>query len=1504
MPTDLLTGKTEVAQGPADLMAPVDTFTDNLSQTDTPEKNQDLMAKAEQADMPNDKAFLYEQTKDKSSWGATIDVFGRAISRLPADLASGVLKLSSGINAASVTDKDWRTNTLRKANEKSDAFSQSIYKQYGDTQIAPGVPIKLTDVAALPQSMSFSLISMGVGVATGVPVALIPLPGARVAAFATGATASGKAAYEMATYEIMQTYLETLNDEEALTPETERSAKAYFNAAAQQYGLWEAVPEAVSNLAFASILTKPLTKMVGKTVAGKIVQKIGGLYGEEMITEAVTQYGQARIEEEYGMREPGEGQISPWQALKEVAPQTFLLTTIMGGAGAGAVAVSKKAKESFSKETKGKNIAPAKLQQAIKELDGRVNDVNKAQGKAIQQQALMTKDSMEGKIGWIDYEGDYHSANETKPLDSLAADGSENFIATPKDLEFAKKTLEKNNEGRKLSDREKFAQGWFLGNFQQAINRYIMRSRLEFGGAGNVISSDIGKFAIPGMTAERSADYHETGSAIKDVVEQYLYADPRTAGKPVGFTAGGSGSGKSSILRSTMDVKNDFALVYDTNLNGYRSAKKKVDKALASGRPVYITGVFREFIDSYENGVIPRVATQDRIVPLLNHYETHAGWVEVLKKLREDFGDQITIDTVDNSRGKNEHAHVELDAVSDPRYNLNEGEGVALAHILYAKLEGALESGKITREHFRTAIKGVESLEKRSQQEGKSTPKPILKRPAGRDTAGVQKKPVKRKPKKYPQVIRNAVSRIKAFQERLKEPDIKKRKDVETERKSVSDFLNRSKLLPLYPRRRMVEAINKMQGISTAAGRERFSKLLDSVIEQIELVQKKQDLKEDISARKLQRVDNLRKAAKLPAIKKMTAKQLDEFVKMLEPYQHGDVFLSQRQIETVDNTDLSGIRTRREAQERLAKEAGVPIEELTTIKVSWMDKFRQDVRLRERNPLYKLLIEGSHAAFLKGDLAFREFERKLNDLTNKARKSKKKSFLDVLIPTDELVFNYLSSENKTEIEAEMSKEELELALFLQDEYAKALKYLIEQQTLKTGLDNYITNVRRGFMEGLKQGGLKTAFKEMFDSQKADEQVFNILDQDTGMILPLEKFFQFSMKRTGNINPTKNVAKASSIYFQTFYKKNALDATIPKMMIFVQAMTPMKETERGLEYDRSIQKFVKTWINTKKGRKSVLYMPQGGKLDIAVTTLKTLITIWDLGINIPVQIAATIGEASAGYVTLGKARYAKGIARIATKKGRDFANKYEGFTGKTIWQELWEPAKHIGDKFMTAIMGGFAASSTRMNKISLLGMVTNEEYNSGEVSDKRLAQMKLEIGKMRVISGGKSIWGSTTAGSVGMQYKTWALPIMATVSSDFINLSKKLKEGKAKWNSEEAVRIRREAEILLAALGVFALIGVDDDDRSFLGQLMVKAQREAFTIMGALDPSMWLGTPRMIQWLGNIGLTIKQILTLEKYKSEGREEELKGVTRAARIITPRAISMFIPEETGKKIGQVR
>jgi len=768
-------------------------------------------------------------------------------------------------------------------------------------------------------------------------------------------------------------------------------------------------------------------------------------------------------------------------------------------------------------------------------------------------------------------------------------------------------------------------------------------------------------------------------------------------------------------------------------------------------------------------------------------------------------------------------------------------------------------------------------------------------------------KPVEAKPKvaRKESLITKAVGKIKKLQAKISEVDVKRKVNVEAQRKEVVDLLNRSKLIPTEKRRRMVENINRLKGISTVEGKQKLNALLDDVIKQIETTQKKREVTQFIQEKKFKKVENLRRAIKLPSIKNMSLEQLNEYEKLLGQYQEGDTFLTQRQLETVDNTDLKGMKTLREVKERLSEELGMTNGELGAIEVSSMDRLRQDTALAEQNPFYNLLVEEYHKETIKANIKFIELERQVNKLTVEARKSKQRSLVERAIPTDEIVFDWLSIDKagKAKLEESMTPEEKKLALFMQEKFADALEYLIQNQTLKTGRENYITNIRRGFFEAFKEDGVVAAVKEMFDQQKLDEQVFNILDQQTEEILPLEKFFAFSIKRKGGMKPSKNVAKVAERYFKTLFKKQAIDSVIPKLMIYVDALTPLRETPKGLQFDTSLRKFVKEWLNVKKGRPSKFLIKPSSQADLAVKGLKAFISIWDLGWNIPVGIAATVGEGVATFTGLGSKTVVKGTARLVTKKGRRISRKYEGFVGKSVWDEIIEPSKNLADKTIETFFGLFKSSNTRMTKISLLGEMTKEEYESETISDKRLAELKIKMGRWRAIGGMKSIAESITEVGLLTQYKSWAIPIIRSVSSDFVNLGKKIKKGQA-LGSQELTELTRATAITLTALLLGGVLWEpDDNDRSFPAQLLRKVRREALTILGAIDPTMILGTPRLLAWLQDLAKSLKQLATLEEYVDTSKKGKLKGVESIKRLATPQAIKAVIPKEKKKspKIG---
>lgn len=677
-----------------------------------------------------------------------------------------------------------------------------------------------------------------------------------------------------------------------------------------------------------------------------------------------------------------------------------------------------------------------------------------------------------------------------------------------------------------------------------------------------------------------------------------------------------------------------------------------------------------------------------------------------------------------------------------------------------------------------------------------------------------------------------------------------------------------------------------------------FKKFIDDFrIKAMELAKTRQAKNQVLSLirdKELQRVDALRRAMELPPIEKMSIDDLSKLETELEKTQVGDVFLTQRELETVPKTDLGNIKTVREAREKLAQELKIPIEKLENIKVSELDRLRFDTALAEKNPFYKMMVEETHANLLKAEEIYLGEEKIVNDLVVKARKSKPRGLAQRAIPTDDLVFDYLSG--NTKLAEKMTKEELELANYLQIKYADALEYLIENKVLTKGRSNYITNTRRGFLEAIKDSGLKKAFTELLDSYKQDEQIFQILDQSTKEILPLEKFFKFSLQRTGGISPTKNIAKATETYFKILEKKKALDALIPKIDIYVQSLTPQKLTPKGLEMDRRLKTFVNEWLNTKKGRRTTLIAKQGGKIDIATGAIRSFLYFKDLALSLPIGLASLVGEQVSTFVNIGNKLYLKGVDRYASKQGRQIIETHKFFIGKNIWEELAEPSKNIGDKFTEGMFGLFKQSTVEANKIHLLGSLTDEEFKAGKVSAKRLAEMKLEIGKYRMLSEGKSIIGSTPEGQILTQYKTWAIPIFRSVSNNLLKISKDLASGDIKktFTSKELKETLRAAEITTAVI----LLGnkfLDEEDDSYLGKLTKRLNMEALTILGALDTKTMLAAPRLVSFVENLGKAISSLIKLEEYKTK---EGYIGVEQLKKELKPGFLRQFEQKEKPK------
>jgi hypothetical protein len=652
-------------------------------------------------------------------------------------------------------------------------------------------------------------------------------------------------------------------------------------------------------------------------------------------------------------------------------------------------------------------------------------------------------------------------------------------------------------------------------------------------------------------------------------------------------------------------------------------------------------------------------------------------------------------------------------------------------------------------------------------------------------------------------------------------------------------------------------------------------------------------IRANIEMRNLQNVEALQDALKLPKLNDMTFEQLEILDREIGKFQDGDRFLGARLQETLENTDLKGLRTHREIKEVLidkvrdsfpGKTDKELFEDLSRINIGQLDRYLHDAAFANQSPFHRILVESTTKAITQGNIRFARFEDELDDLVTAARNSRGKGIFTA-VPTDKRVFNWLEADDATKIKLgeDMTPEELALGNFLRDSFAEARDHLLQQGTLGKYVKDYIAHVRRSGWEALKEDDFKQAFKEMVTQYKVDEEQFRILNSKTGQILPLEKFFGFAMRRAEDgVNPTQNVSRAAKAYFMAFERKKALDATIPEMDAYIKVLTPDKKTGKGLDRDPRIRQLFNEWLNNKRGRQTdkAFGVTPGSAPDVVIRGLLAATRMIDLGLSLPNFVAANVGEQVASYVQMGGKQYTQGIKRLNSKQGKEIVEKYRGVVGRSPWREIADTSRNLPDRAFTIMLAGFHDASVRANKIGLLGQLTEQELKTGTISPERLAQIKVDMNKWRALDNTSSIMGSTAPGKVFTQYKTWAVPI---IYSNFRNL-KLLTTRQVPLNSREGHELLREV-MVTAPVALLVYTYMQEEPEGFVDEVIQKSGRDALSAVGAMSPEMWLQTPRTWQYLQDIQDALATTLRMEEYTQGDKEGQLKGPVQFGRLITP-------------------
>lgn len=714
---------------------------------------------------------------------------------------------------------------------------------------------------------------------------------------------------------------------------------------------------------------------------------------------------------------------------------------------------------------------------------------------------------------------------------------------------------------------------------------------------------------------------------------------------------------------------------------------------------------------------------------------------------------------------------------------------------------------------------------------------------------------------------------------------------------------------------------------------EQFLLSIESKATQMQdIVELKAQVIAQIKEKRLKNWQSLLELMELPPIEDMTADQLKLVDDTLDKYRTNDIFLPRRNMLVVDMTPLKGVRTIREAREKMAQEMGVSPGKLPSLKMGSLERFMWDSILAEKHPFFRTMVLDWLREILIAEQEKLNFESELNRLMKKARRSRERALVQILIPIDENLYRYIQGDEL--VINNMTPEEIDVANFLLSHFSNALEYLMANEFIDQGRKNYLTHVRQRFLESIVEGTLKRKLKEdgvisvlreVLKQSVEEESFFEIRETETGRILTPTKFFRFAMRRRGKIDPTKNVARAANVYFSAFYKKKALDKIIGKLDTYVSALAPERDLiESGdvaARYETELRSFFNDWMNTKKGLTTTLLFKQFSAPDMAYRGLRSVRALMHLGANLALGVSQPFGEQVATYANLGRNQFFTGWARLIGNrdKAARVIENHRAFIGKPYFAELTEAHKDVGDQLWMIMFGLYHPAAALANRVQLLGSMTREEWEAERVSPERLAEIKLNAAKFRKIVGMESVYGATTVGRSWTTYKTWLIPVIGRnllnirrtanqIQSDIVEMKKTHPK-----ESEQAIWTRVikripddvkretlsqvEVTIFFAVLAGLASELIDDDDKTIIAQMIRKVLREVLTISQALDPIKFLATPVDLVFLQEFVKGAWQILRWEKYKDEKRG--LKGIQTLKRALTPRFVGQFLDSYENKE-----
>jgi len=251
--------------------------------------------------------------------------------------AEGVLDLPKGMAESAI--RAYRAGDIESPTKEGALESALGYLSDPKTEILiPNIPKLLglneqdrnyQPLLGLGKSFGYSLTTL---VASSVAASLATEAAGPLGGLTAGMAASGTVAYRASKDDFLDRLRDKLNNDSMklfnrpMNSDEWAKAKDEFNAEAVKYGLWEAVPEALSNAIFLKAFASPVKTASNSKLAG-YAEKAQS-YAAENLTETVTAKGQNAAELKVGLTKD---ELTIADAFKQQFIQTLLTMGVTAG---------------------------------------------------------------------------------------------------------------------------------------------------------------------------------------------------------------------------------------------------------------------------------------------------------------------------------------------------------------------------------------------------------------------------------------------------------------------------------------------------------------------------------------------------------------------------------------------------------------------------------------------------------------------------------------------------------------------------------------------------------------------------------------------------------------------------------------------------------------------------------------------------------------------------------------------------------------------------------------------------------------------------------------------------------------------------------------------------------------------------------------------------------------------------------------------------------------------